>query len=200
MSPATFAILTNPEVIAVDQDRAGIQGHRLSQDGPLFPIDPGPLKDWAPATVSDERQLEIWVKPLADGRRAVGLFNATEAPATMTVRFDALGLSGRVKVRDLWERRPPTFIMPTICCAQSCQVSNKRESGTPDCPKLPIPLRLLTHSRQFSSGTVPKSFDENSSAIKAILRPFHVAWVIDYHGLPVPRTSPVSRLNSTLPM
>ena len=54
MTPETLAILTNPEVIAVDQDPLGIQGHRVAQEG----------------------QLEVWVKPLADGSKAVGLFQS----------------------------------------------------------------------------------------------------------------------------
>ncbi len=83
MSPATLAILTNPEVIAVDQDPAGIQGHRVWQEGPL----------------------EIWMKPLSDGSQAVGLFNTEETPMTMTLNFEVLGLTEQVEVRDLWERK-----------------------------------------------------------------------------------------------
>jgi len=44
VSAASLAILSNPEVIAVDQDPAGIQGRRISEEGPL----------------------DIWMKPLAD--------------------------------------------------------------------------------------------------------------------------------------
>ena len=43
--PDALAILTNKEVIGVDQDVKGIQGHRISEEGPL----------------------EVWAKPLADG-------------------------------------------------------------------------------------------------------------------------------------
>ena len=83
MTPETVDILMNPEVIAVDQDRAGIQGHRVWQEGPL----------------------EIWMKPLSDGGKAVGLFNREEHPMTMTVDFKILGLSGPVRVHDLWLRK-----------------------------------------------------------------------------------------------
>jgi alpha-galactosidase len=81
-SPATMAILTNPEVIAVDQDAAGIQGHRVAEEGPL----------------------EVWMKPLADGSKAVGLFNRGEGPNPVTVNFQDLGVQGAVSVRDLWTR------------------------------------------------------------------------------------------------
>ena len=79
-SPATLAILTNPEVIAVDQDAAGIQGHRVSEEGPL----------------------EVWVKNLADGSKAVGLFNRGEGPNPVTVNFKDVGVKKSAAVRDLW--------------------------------------------------------------------------------------------------
>jgi alpha-galactosidase len=79
-SPATLAIMTNPEVIAVDQDAAGIQGHRVSEEGPL----------------------EVWVKPLADGSKAVGLFNRGEGVNPITVNFKDVGVKKTATVRDLW--------------------------------------------------------------------------------------------------
>jgi alpha-galactosidase len=59
MDEATRSILLNREVIAVDQDRLGIQGRRVWKDGAR----------------------ELWVKPLAGGARAVLLFNRGTAPA-----------------------------------------------------------------------------------------------------------------------
>ena len=73
-------MLTNPEVIAVDQDPAGIQGHRVWQEGPL----------------------EVWMKPLADGGKAVGLFNRGESANPVTVNFGDVGVAGSATVRDLW--------------------------------------------------------------------------------------------------
>lgn len=83
MSRETLAILTNPEVIAVDQDPAGIQGHLVSEQGPL----------------------EVWVKPLADGSKAVGLFNRGESIMPVTVRFNEIGAGSSVSIRDLWARK-----------------------------------------------------------------------------------------------
>ncbi len=83
MTPETLVILTNREVIAVDQDPAGKQGYRIWQGGPL----------------------EIWMKPLADGAKAAGLFNRGGTPAQMTVNFRDLGISGAASVRDLWEHK-----------------------------------------------------------------------------------------------
>lgn len=76
-----LAVLTNREVIAVDQDPKGIQGHRVSQSGPV----------------------QVWAKPLTGGRTAVGLINAGESPFSATVNFSDIGYSKPVHVRDLWE-------------------------------------------------------------------------------------------------
>jgi alpha-galactosidase len=80
MSPETIALLTNREVIAIDQDPAGKQGDRVSAEGPL----------------------EIWGRPLADGSKAVGLFNRHSGPMAMQVNFHDLGFRNAVKVRDVW--------------------------------------------------------------------------------------------------
>lgn len=83
LTAAELAILTNREVIAVDQDPKGIQGHRISQNGPV----------------------EVWAKPLSQGRMAVGLFNSGESTLPASVNFHQLGYSHPVRVRDLWEEK-----------------------------------------------------------------------------------------------
>ncbi|HKU19435.1 MAG TPA: glycoside hydrolase family 27 protein [Terriglobales bacterium] len=83
VSAADLAILTNKEVIAVDQDAKGVQGHRVAQQGPL----------------------EVWAKPLADGSYAVGLFNRSESPAPVTLELKDIGISGSAQIRDLWAHR-----------------------------------------------------------------------------------------------
>lgn len=85
MTPATRAILLNHDVIAVDQDPAGIQGHRVWKQG----------------------QLEVWSKPLAGGGRAVALWNRGTAPAEITADWGMLGYPSTLKmrVRDLWQHR-----------------------------------------------------------------------------------------------
>jgi alpha-galactosidase len=78
----TLALLTNDEVIDVDQDPLGQAARRV----------------W-----SDARR-EIWARPLYDGTIAVGLFNRGLAPARVEVDWTQLGLRGRQPVRDLWRR------------------------------------------------------------------------------------------------
>jgi len=83
MTPETISLLTNREVIAIDQDSAGHQGDRVRAEGPL----------------------EIWVRPLADGSRAVGLFNRFDWPMEMRLEFSEIGLTKRVRVRDVWSAK-----------------------------------------------------------------------------------------------
>ena len=82
MSDTTRDILTNREVIAVDQDSLGTQGWLVAQPSP---------------------DLQVWMKPLRDGSRAVALLNRTEAPEQIAVLWSAIGLrDGPATVRDLW--------------------------------------------------------------------------------------------------
>ena len=76
-------MITNDEVIAVNQDALGKQGVPVSKSG----------------------KLEVWAKPLEDGSKAVGLFNRGEADAEVTVRWSDLSLQGKHKVRDLWRQK-----------------------------------------------------------------------------------------------
>ena len=83
MPPETREMLTNGEIIAVNQDAKGIQGHRLWDEGPL----------------------EIWAKSLADGSNAVGLFNRGGSELKITLDFKMLNISGPAKLRDLWQHK-----------------------------------------------------------------------------------------------
>ena len=74
-------ILTNREVIAVNQDKAGKQGHRIAKSG----------------------DQEIWARELADGGYAVGLFNLGGAAAPVSVKWSDVGIAATPsKARDLW--------------------------------------------------------------------------------------------------
>jgi len=69
-------------VIAVDQDALGMQGRKVRDNGPQ----------------------EVWMKPLADGARAVILFNRGTEPSDIAVSWDEIGLpaAGQALVRDVW--------------------------------------------------------------------------------------------------
>ena len=82
-SPETTALLTNRDVIAIDQDPLGRAGRRVVQRGPL----------------------EIWTRSLEGKRTAVGLFNRGPSPAKVEATFAELGLTGRFAASDVWAQR-----------------------------------------------------------------------------------------------
>jgi alpha-galactosidase len=79
----TLSLLTNDEVIAVNQDALGRQAAPVYRSGGV----------------------EIWSKDLQDGSKAVGLFNRGDQETTVTVRWSDLGIRGEWAVRDLWRQR-----------------------------------------------------------------------------------------------
>jgi len=80
----TLALLTNPEVIAVNQDALGLPATRLT---------------------NVLAHAEIWTKPLADKSLAVGIFNRTTAAVSVNVIWRHLSLRAKPAVRDLWLRQ-----------------------------------------------------------------------------------------------
>jgi alpha-galactosidase len=79
----TLSLLTNDEVIEVDQDSLGRPGRRVAKTG----------------------DLEVWARPMEDGSLAVGLFNRGEGLKVVEAKWADLGLQGPQKVRDLWRQR-----------------------------------------------------------------------------------------------
>jgi alpha-galactosidase len=85
MKPEIQAILTNKEVIAVNQDPLGRQARRVRKDG----------------------DLEVWAKPLKDGNRAVVLFNRSSSEQSLSVTWEEIGYPDHLSaaVRDLWQNK-----------------------------------------------------------------------------------------------
>ena len=83
MDPFTLALLTNDEVLDIDQDPLGRQASRKWQSGTL----------------------EAWARPLGDGSTAVALFNRGIDPARVAPNWSDLGMSDAQSVRDLWRRK-----------------------------------------------------------------------------------------------
>ncbi|WP_437793497.1 putative Ig domain-containing protein [Sorangium sp. So ce693] len=77
----TLALLTNEEVLAVNQDALGARGRRTTVDGG-----------------------EIWVRDLSGDRKAVAFFNHGDQDMTMSVSLSQLGVTGTPVIRDLWRR------------------------------------------------------------------------------------------------
>jgi len=81
LDPADLALLTNAEVIAIDQS-----GHVAT-----------------PLSVQGSRQ--VWRAANADGSITVALFNVGDQPDTVAVSWRELGLSRAAQVRDVWSHR-----------------------------------------------------------------------------------------------
>ncbi|HEV8369806.1 MAG TPA: glycoside hydrolase family 27 protein [Pyrinomonadaceae bacterium] len=80
MTPATLEILTNKEVIAINQDKLGQQGKQVWKAG----------------------DQEIWTRPLSGGDTAVAIFNRGKDEAKVTLKWTDLQLAKKKVARDLW--------------------------------------------------------------------------------------------------
>jgi len=83
MDDFTLNLLTNDEVLEVNQDPLGKQAGRVSKDG----------------------DLEVWAKDMEDGSKAVGFFNRGKWKSEIKARWSDLGISGKRVVRDLWRQK-----------------------------------------------------------------------------------------------
>jgi len=81
-TPETLAILSNKDVIAVDQDKLGVQGQVIAQGNGI----------------------KVFNKPLANGDRAVALYNSNDASAKVSTTAAQIGLrsSTAYSLKDLW--------------------------------------------------------------------------------------------------
>jgi alpha-galactosidase len=83
LSDDTKSILLNKDVIAIDQDPQGTEGTRLAKNG----------------------DTEVWVRSLAKGGYAIGLFNRGASAADVSVKWSDVKINGKPKVRDLWAHK-----------------------------------------------------------------------------------------------
>ncbi|XP_044462263.1 alpha-galactosidase 3 [Mangifera indica] len=88
MTAETFEIISNQEVIAVNQDPLGVQGRKVYVSG------------------TDEC-LQVWAGPLSGHRLAVVFWNRCLKAATITAGWGPLGLESTtsVSIRDLWQHQ-----------------------------------------------------------------------------------------------
>jgi alpha-galactosidase len=83
MDEFTLGLLTNDEIIEVDQDPLGSPGYRVSKT----------------------EDMEVWMKTMEDGSVAVGLFNRGAKGVKVTALWSDLGIKGKQKIRDLWRQK-----------------------------------------------------------------------------------------------
>jgi alpha-galactosidase len=85
IAPEIAEILTNPEVISLNQDSLGYQGRKVRDDG----------------------DTEVWVKQMKDGSGAVVLFNRGLSEASISVNWNEIGYHLHIseRIRDLWLKK-----------------------------------------------------------------------------------------------
>ena len=89
----TLSLLTNDEVLEVDQDPLGKAALRVAKNG----------------------DLEVWTKDMQDGRKVVGLFNRGPSETNVTAQWSDLGLQGSQIVRDLWRQQDVGAFTDQFC-------------------------------------------------------------------------------------
>ncbi|PIN10614.1 Alpha-D-galactosidase (melibiase) [Handroanthus impetiginosus] len=94
MDNVTRALLSNKEVVAVNQDKLGIQGKKIKKDG----------------------DLEVWGGPLSGNRVAVVLWNRGSSQARIIAYWSDIGLNSTTAVdtRDLWAHSTKTLVKGKI--------------------------------------------------------------------------------------
>ena len=83
MSNETKELYLNKDMIAINQDSLGVQGHRIS----------------------DKNGKQVWTKPLQNGDLAVALLNNNSSTQTVECNFADIGVEGEVEVRDAWKKK-----------------------------------------------------------------------------------------------
>ncbi|XP_045814373.1 alpha-galactosidase [Trifolium pratense] len=94
MDSTTYELISNSEVIAVNQDRLGVQGKK----------------------VKSNNDLEVWAGPLSENKVALILWNRSSSKATVTASWCDIGLKPEaiVDARDLWEHSTQPSISSQI--------------------------------------------------------------------------------------
>ncbi|KNY27854.1 carbohydrate-binding protein [Pseudobacteroides cellulosolvens] len=151
MTQATKDILMNREVIAVNQDPAGKQGYR----------------------VKSSNGNEVWVKPLADGTKAVALLNRNSSTSTIAVNWSDIGITGSAVVRDLWAKADKGTFNGSYSASVPSHgtVVLKISSGpvaTPTPAQTPTPAPTPVPRSAFSKLEAESYNDISSSSIEKI--------------------------------
>ncbi len=84
MDAFTYNLISNPEVLAINQDPLGYQAR----------------------TVWEKDSIRAYTKKLADGDMALGLFNLSQSTRQVIFPLSVVGIQQPVQIRDVWRRQP----------------------------------------------------------------------------------------------
>ncbi|MDX3099129.1 NPCBM/NEW2 domain-containing protein [Streptomyces sp. ME19-03-3] len=154
LSKTSLGILSDPDVLAINQDAAGVQAVRVGPAGTT----------------------ETWVKRLANGDRAVVLLNRGDSPATLTTKASSVGLSGdRFTLKNAWTDQV-TESAGTISAAVPAHgaalIRVGRATGKPGVPHVVAGLPLVTQvgDDAVPSGTAPMVAGGDQARVEVTVR------------------------------
>jgi alpha-galactosidase len=90
----TLNLLKNRHVIAIDQDALGVQADKII----------------------DKEGFQVWVKPMADGSKAIGIFNLNNSYANYTLNFKDIAPGKVTNVREVWTQKRLKYPGNKISC------------------------------------------------------------------------------------
>jgi hypothetical protein len=83
LDPFTLNLLTNDEILAINQDPLGKQA----------------------TPVIKKESMQVWVKELKDGTKAIGIFNLGDSTTSYILNLTEAGIPGKATLRDLWRQK-----------------------------------------------------------------------------------------------
>jgi alpha-galactosidase len=152
MSAKTREILTNGDVLGVNQDWGGKQGYKIVDDG----------------------DRETWLKPMANGSRAVVLLNRGSGASSMSVSATQLGLPSATSyaVRDLWAHTDSAVsatVSATVPAHGAAMFTVAANGGSPS-PSV-SPSRSASPSASASQSASPSLSPSRSATPSASVTP-----------------------------
>ncbi|PPE01060.1 hypothetical protein GOBAR_DD01911 [Gossypium barbadense] len=133
MTAETLEILSNKEVISVNQDSLGVQGRKVYVSGEANCLQLGLRKVLCMPAFCWPKQCKriyknkrkdsiVWAGPLSGNRLVVAFWNRCLKAATITARWEVLGLesSTNVSIRDLWQIINKAHIFLTLTLMKLC--------------------------------------------------------------------------------
>lgn len=154
LSKTSLGILSDPDVLAINQDAAGVQAVRVGPAGTT----------------------ETWVKRLANGDRAVVLLNRGDSPATLTTKASSVGLSGgRFTLKNAWTDQV-TESAGTISAAVPAHgaalIRVSRATGKPGVPHVVAGLPQVTEvgGEAVPAGSAPMAAGGDQARVEVTVR------------------------------
>jgi len=126
-----WGLLSSPLLIGCDMTRLDKFTTDILSNDELIDINQDPLGKPAARVVKDGTK-EVWARPLFDGTKAVGLVNIGDDPQKITVKWSDVGANGSNAVRDLWLHKNLGIIKDSYTVevpAHGCVVLKVSEPG-----------------------------------------------------------------------